>query len=1030
MAHIKLIISYQPFHYMQFLTKHLPRIIIPFILLFTSLTGYCGTYNWIGTGANSNWNTGANWQNAVTLTTGNVPGNADIAQIGVVAFSGSQPVVTASATCSGLIFGNATATTLTVNTGATLTVSSTFTNSATVNAVVNGTLLFSGNFTNSGTVTQTGSGNLSIAGVLTNSGTYNQSGTGILTLTTSNISNSGIINQTSSGSISVFGSLVNSTTTSSFTQTGSGSITIGGYVSNSGTITQNNGPITVAGTFTNSGTTSAFIQNGNGTVSIVGKTTNGGTFTQKSGAITLGFDMVNTGTLNLGSANFSISGDYTNSGTFTGGTGTCIFNDPGSIAIKDNGNGTIFNNVQFINGNNNVIQSGNFGVKSTGVLTLLNNGTKLTINAAVNFTLYSDVNGSATVAPIPTGGNSSIQGNVTVQRYVQGYRAYRLMSSAVNTNSETIGTKTNVPVYNINYLQNESYISVTDGVAGGSTTGATSTNPSLYLYRENLSPLYTTFLNSNFIGFKNTTSAPLYSMDDSTYPTAYIPVGNGFLMFFRGVTGTPHPFVAGSPANAGSLSSTGTLNQGNITVYDWYAPAEGNLGYTAASGNPTIEGTNLVGNPYPSSIDWDKYGTGIQETNVSSFVYQLIPSGLQGSGNYNVYQANTNVGGNKQGTQGTANSNIIVSGEGFFVQATNTGASLTFTESAKTNTEVTGANLYMSKGPIASTITQSLRLQMAKDSINTDGIIINFNPNTKATFNAMEDAHYRQGTGPVSLASLSSDNIPLAINQLPLSPKGDTIKLKIAASAYGNYSLNMKTIQGIPQYYNIWLKDAFTKDSVNMRTTSTYSFAITTDTSSYGSRRFSLVLGIDPSYTYKLISFDGSKIDHKSEVQLVWKTQNEQNFIHFTVERSTDDGKTFNVVGGFLSTGAGQYGLTDKNPVTGTNIYRLKQEDYNNNITYSQNVQEQITDKDQLNVSCFPNPAASDINLTIVPKKPGETSYTIRVTNSCGTVVRYAVVKSTSWQDNISNLLNGTYLIQVVETKNNNIIGQTKFVKL
>jgi hypothetical protein len=189
-------------------------------------------------------------------------------------------------------------------------------------------------------------------------------------------------------------------------------------------------------------------------------------------------------------------------------------------------------------------------------------------------------------------------------------------------------------------------------------------------------------------------------------------------------------------------------------------------------------------------------------------------------------------------------------------------------------------------------------------------------------------------------------------------------------------------------------------------------------------------LSVDPSYTYKLISFDANKIDRKNEVELVWKTQNEQNFINFTVERSTDGGKTFDVVGGFPSTGDGQYSLIDQNPAKGINIYRLKQVDYNNNITYSSNVQVQIADKDLLNVSCYPNPAAHDINLTIIPKKPGETSYTIRVTNSVGMTVRYAVIKNTQWQDNISNLLNGTYLIQVVENKNNSIIGQTKFVKL
>ncbi|MGN6641135.1 MAG: beta strand repeat-containing protein, partial [Mucilaginibacter sp.] len=856
------------------MSKHLPKILLPVLLLLLSLNGYAGIFNWTGT-TSSDWNTGSNWKNSATGTTGVVPGALDIADIGVVAFTGSQPAVSASTSCAGIIFGNATAVTLTVNTGATLTDASSFINTVPLTLVVNGTLQFSANFTNSGTVTQTGSGTLSIAGILTNSGVYNQSGTGSLTLTASNISNSGTINQTSSGSISVtHGSLVNSSVTSSLVQTGSGSITIAGFVSNFGTIKQNNGPLSVGGAFTNSGTSSAFIQTGSGTVSITGKTTNGGTFTQASGAITLGFDFVTTGTLNLGSANFSIAGDYTNSGTFTAGTGTCIFNDPGTIALKDNGNGTIFNNLELINSNTNTIQSGNFGIKSTGVLTLLNTGTKLVISSSATFTLYSDANGSASVAQLPT--NGSITGNVAVQRYMSAFRGYRLMSSPVY--ASTVGTNN---VYSINYLKGSVPLTGTNGVAGGfDKTG----NPTLYLFRENLAPQYTTFLNSNFRGINNINTSPTYGMDDTTYPTTNIPIGNGYLFYYRGSlhqSSLATLTTVGATPTTDTLTTTGTLNQGNITVANWYTPSSTNLGFTTVSGSASVEGNNLIGNPYACSIDWDQYGSGIQETNIAPFCYQLVLAG-QGAGNYNVYKAGS---ASKVGTQGNTNSNIIASGQGFFIFATGTGASLTFTELAKTTlSQNTGTNLYMAHVKNLASINDNdrfLRLQIEKDSINTDGIIVQFNDNAKASFNMMEDARYHQGTGVVSLSSLSSDNIPLAINQLPLSPKGDTIYLKTSVSAYGNYILNMKTIQGIPQYYNVWLKDAFLKDSVNMRTTNTYSFTVTTDTNSYHSKRFSLVLSVDPSYTYKLISFDANKIDRKNEVELVWKTQNEQNFINF-----------------------------------------------------------------------------------------------------------------------------------------------------
>ena len=69
------------------------------------------------------------------------------------------------------------------------------------------------------------------------------------------------------------------------------------------------------------------------------------------------------------------------------------------------------------------------------------------------------------------------------------------------------------------------------------------------------------------------------------------------------------------------------------------------------------------------------------------------------------------------------------------------------------------------------------------------------------------------------------------------------------------------------------------------------------------------------------------------------------------------------------------------------------------------------------------------INLTIVPKTTGDT-YHILVTNSSGSIVKEATVTQPYWQDNISNLLNGTYLIQVVNNKNNSVVGETKFVKL
>jgi len=139
-------------------------------------------------------------------------------------------------------------------------------------------------------------------------------------------------------------------------------------------------------------------------------------------------------------------------------------------------------------------------------------------------------------------------------------------------------------------------------------------------------------------------------------------------------------------------------------------------------------------------------------------------------------------------------------------------------------------------------VTGFLRFKLAKDSINTDGILISFNPTAKPTYVPGEDAPSLRGFGAVSLASLSSDNIPLAINALPLAGKGRSINLTVGSSTEGIFKLNLESITSIPASYEIWLKDGYKKDSLDMRQNPSYAFNIyKADTASSGSNRFKLV---------------------------------------------------------------------------------------------------------------------------------------------------------------------------------------------
>ena len=660
------------------------------------------------------------------------------------------------------------------------------------------------------------------------------------------------------------------------------------------------------------------------------------------------------------------------------------------------------------------------------------NATKFTINSSGSLTLLSDNTGSASVGPIPTQG--SIVGTVNVQRYVTGgnvaYRGYRLISSpvyaaSVNSNS----------VYSINFLTAGSFVTGSGG--GFSKSG----NPSLYLYNESFVPSNATFISGNWQGISDMAQTPAYGYK-TTYSssTVYnIPVGNGVLFFFRGVTGTLNPYITTTVPTAGVLTMSGTLNQGAIAVKDWYTPASGTLAYSGTGTSTTasnflVRGFNCVGNPYASTIDLETFGTassaGISTKNISQFIYELNPT----SHNFEIYQ----VGVGPSGSNSNA-TRYIGSGQGFFVQATGASPTLTFNESAKVSNQNTGPSLFMAtKNDFASlnnNVRQHLSLEMALDSVNTNEMIVSFNNNASAAFNNYEDAPYMIGSGKVSIASISSDNIALGINTLALPKTSETIALKVSATTDGIYTISRKQLAGIPQLYDIWLMDNYKKDSLDMKHNTTYSFNIyKADTNTFGAKRFSLVIRQNPAYYYRLLTFNATKLtENKHKVQLTWTTENEANYTNFTVERSNDGGKTYQVIGGVPASGAGKYSLTDMQPLSGTNNYRLMQQDLNNNVSYSNiipiSINNPANNMTEGNISVYPNPALNNINLTIASTAFTNSTYQITITNSTGIILRQTTTTQNNWQTNINNFLPGIYLVRVVNTKDNGFVGNVKFIK-
>jgi hypothetical protein len=787
-------------------------------------------------------------------------------------------------------------------------------------------------------------------------------------------------------------------------------------------------------------------------------------------------------TFSLGGFTLNVGCNIVNNAS-TGGTGILYgsnnssgINWNGSLAAQSYTGTNTANTAQlgFMTVNNSTLGTVSiYGgpVDIYSLLTMVNGNLAVSASPAA-LTLKSTSTQTANVAAVPS--SCSITGNVNVERFIQGSsasgnlskRGYRLLSSAVYTGTDASGSH----VFDLQYLLNNIYVSGT-GMAANGFNVTTTSNPSIYLFREDDKPpaangvLFRT--QYNWKGVAKINNSPAYNIGTQARntianvadTTATIPVGNGILCFFRG-NNTP----GGNGTTTGSqlllpynypddvtLTQTGTLNTGTINVKLWFAGGASlgnNFSYTTTwvgYGTSSLTGGySFVGNPYASTINWEKYNN----TNAAGAI--TGGGGLTGkiwvfnvaSKQYQPYMPLTN------GTDLTSErpsslytgsaSNFIASGQGFFVKATATGQSLTFTEAAKISAQPASANLHDLMGKpkeFTESPTSIIRLKLIQDTINTDEIVIALNNKASTKFVDNEDAEDLGGTGAtVSLSSSSLDSVQLAINSYPLPGlQQETIPLMVDATDPGMYQLNRTQLDNLPALYDVWLKDAFMKDSLDMKANSTYLFTIDKNNpATFGNNRFTIVIRQNPAAAYRLLDFTATKASPKTAVQLIWKTENEENYTNFTVERSTDGGKTFNIIGGLRGTGAGSYSLLDQAPVIGQNLYRLKQEDINNVITYSNVVSIQYSEQSnnlaKTGINVYPNPVASTINLSIESGINTSATYNILITNSEGFLIRQDTMKQFNWQADVSNLLPGTYIIKVLNNKS--VIGSTKFVKL
>lgn len=271
-------------------------------------------------------------------------------------------------------------------------------------------------------------------------------------------------------------------------------------------------------------------------------------------------------------------------------------------------------------------------------------------------------------------------------------------------------------------------------------------------------------------------------------------------------------YISTATTGTGAISFTGTLNTGTVNIP---------LTRTTAI---TKEGFNLVGNPYPSYLDWSKVDT------TAAKILSTIWYRTQTAANaytFDTYNGSGNVSTNLGATKVT---NLIPPMQAFWVRVKQgeSGGTLTFTNAMRSHGDYS-TNIF--KAPSAKTITQQLvRLEVSND-VQRDEALIYFNENASNGYDAFDSPKMSNGSASIPEIYTTAGNEKLVINGMKNLTADIELPLGFTTGQANRFSIKASEITNLNDV-DIILKDKLQNKEFNLLSGDTYTFtsdAMTTD---------------------------------------------------------------------------------------------------------------------------------------------------------------------------------------------------------
>lgn len=297
---------------------------------------------------------------------------------------------------------------------------------------------------------------------------------------------------------------------------------------------------------------------------------------------------------------------------------------------------------------------------------------------------------------------------------------------------------------------------------------------------------------------------PSVRMYDETNPGASSTAG------LIGVASTAEPLTVGKGFAAWSGTTLNTTTAFTIDVRGFptvaSTPFSIPMSYTN-TGNPTVDGLNLVGNPLPSPIDF----SALNLTNVDNGYYIYDP----GSGTNAAWDETSSIG------TGGANGNIQ-SSQGFWLKANAAAPSVTLDESAKVLEPINGGIFSdeQDRRPM-------VRLLLSGNGSDyTDEAVVHFISGSPAfaSPDMVKLAFSNDNAAHISTqASTGEDLVINAFGELGASAE---VPVKVRVPVTGTYTIAFQQVEAITGRACVTFEDLLTNTVLSVTPDATYTFDI------------------------------------------------------------------------------------------------------------------------------------------------------------------------------------------------------------